>query len=221
MELINPQQLYQHISSTLEQASKGGPEAYPILLGAVFLCGAVYAFFGYRIYRWVLVCFGVCAGAFLAFQAVSQFQFEGVNMQYVRLSLAAIFALVGGILAPKLFHLLTFVLGGSAIALALHPLVPVIPEPYGWLILIIGFAAGGFLAFLLMRATLILATSVAGSYIAILTLFNAATHYGLLPASFNFLLFEITWGALTLFAVLSQTRQQTPSHIDAYGRPAA
>jgi hypothetical protein len=151
---------------------------------------------------------------------LSLFTFKDVNMTYIRMSFAGILGLVGAVVAPKLFRLFTFVVGGSAIALALHPLVPVIPEPYSWLALVVGFAAGGFLAFVLMRPTLITATAVAGTYICSVALFTAAVHFSLLPKDFQFMLFEIVWGILAISGILVQFQQKTPQHLDAQGQPS-
>lgn len=220
MQLPNAKDLFLRITQTLEQAATSNPEAFPILLGAVVLCGVVYGFFGYRIYRWVLACLGACAGAALALQVLSLFTFKDVNMTYIRMSFAGILGLVGAVVAPKLFRLFTFVVGGSAIALALHPLVPIIPEPYSWLALVVGFAAGGFLAFVLMRPTLITATAVAGTYICSVALFTAAVHFSLLPKDFQFMLFEIVWGILAIAGILVQFQQKTPQHLDVQGQPS-
>lgn len=219
MELLYAQHIYQRIQTILQRASTTSPESFLILLGAILACGIVYGFFGYRIYRWVLACFGACAGGLIAIQLLGLLNVDTSELHYVRLSLAGIFALVGGIIAPKLFRLFTFIIGGSALALALHPMVPLIPKPYGWLALIIGFAAGGFLAFVLMRPTLIAATAIAGTYICAVVLFTVATHFKMLPLQFDFILFEIVWGILALSGTLVQFQQKTPAHFDAQGQP--
>lgn len=214
MEFFHPKLFFVQIVQALVQASRGNDVALLTMTGAIMVCGGMYAFFGYRLYRWVLVILGLGAGVALGATITDLLAVPQENRPYLMLALSGILGLVGAFVAPKLFNLFTFAFGGCAIALALAPLAKAIAPPYNWLVLVIAFAAGGGLAFLLMRPTLIIATSIAGSYILSVTLLLAATQLKILDKHFNFLLFYGVWFLLGVFACTSQFQQKTPSELD-------
>ncbi|MCB9637737.1 MAG: DUF4203 domain-containing protein [Myxococcales bacterium] len=215
MDSLQPRVLFELLSSMIQSASQGNDAAFFPLMGAVLICGAVYAFFGYKVYRWVLALAGLAAGAALGYFLVDALPVKAAQPERLQLAVSAIFGFVGVLVAPKLLRFFSFLLGGFAIGLAIHPVVPLIPKPYGWLVLLLAFAAGGFMALLLIRPTMILATSIAGSYLLAFCLFRMAIHYHALPERFNFLLFHIFWGLLGIFALSSQLQQRTPTALEA------
>lgn len=208
MQLVQAQKLFIQLSGSFQQLQKTNLETFLVTMGAVAVCGAIYAFFGYRMYKWSLVCLGACVGGVGALYLLDLLPLPAHHQFYFQISMIAVLGLIGALLAPRLFHFSTFLLGGGALALALHPLVPVIPQPYGWLVLVAGFAAGGFLAFLLQRPTLIFATAIAGGYLCGVSLFTLALHFKILPRDFNFHLFIGFWGILVVSAIIAQFQQK-------------
>ncbi len=213
MQVMQAQKMFVKLSGSFERLTQTNAETFLITTAAIALCGAIYAFFGYRIYKWSLACLGACVGGALAFYLMDALPIQADNHVYFQISMVVVLGLVGGLTAPRLFHFFTFLLGGGALALALHPIVPVVPKPYGWLALVAGFAAGGFMAFLLQRPTLILATAIAGSYLLGVALFTLALHFKVLPRNFNFHIFEGFWGVVVLVAVIAQFQQKGPKQI--------
>ncbi|MCK6510034.1 TMEM198/TM7SF3 family protein [Myxococcota bacterium] len=214
MESVHPRALFSVLTNLIQNASQGNEAAFFPLMGAVLICGVVYAFFGYKVYRWVLALAGLAAGGALGYFLVDAVPVQAAQPERLQLAVSAIFAFVGLLIAPKLLRFFSFLLGGFAIGLAVHPVIPLIPKPYGWLVLLLTFAAGGFMALLLIRPTMILATSIAGSYLLAFCLFRMAIHYHALPERFNFLLFHVFWAILGVFALSSQLQQRSPALLE-------
>ena len=217
VQFFHPHPLFVLLSNTFKEAAQGQDAAYLSILGAVSVCGFIYAFFGYRVYKWVLVLSGVLLGLVLTSHIIDLVQIPPSNRTQVQVVLGVILSIVGGIAAPRLFHLFTFALGGGSLVLAIGPLVKVVPPTYSWLVLVVGFAAGGVFAFLLMRTTLIVATSIAGSYILCTALFALGVRFEIIMDNFNFLMFYAVWFLLGLFAISSQLQQKDTNPIGAIG----
>lgn len=204
MQLNQAQKMFVQLSGHFRRLLETNVETFVVTTAAIAMCGAIYAFYGYRMYKWSLACLGACLGGIGAIYLADVVPIPADNRQYFQISLVVVFGLIGGLIAPRLFNFFTFLLGGGALALALHPMVPLIPQPYGWLALVAGFAAGGFLAFLLQRPTLIVATSIAGTYLCGVALFTLGIHFQVIPKKFNFQLFLGFWIILVLTSVISQ-----------------
>lgn len=216
MKLIQAQKMFVSLSQSFETLAKANSETFMVTTAAVALCAGIYAFFGYKMYRWSLACLGACVGGLLAFHMIEVLPIKADNYVYFQISVVVILGLIGGLIAPRLFHFFTFLLGGGALALALHPLVPIFPKPYGWLALVAGFASGGFMAFMLQRPTLIFATAIAGCYICGVALFTLAIYAEVLPRKFNFHLFEGFWAILAVAAIVAQFQQKTEKQAPKY-----
>jgi hypothetical protein len=211
MESLQPPVIFDYLLNLFQKASQGNDTVFYTLLGAAFLCGAMYAFLGYRVYNYVFALGGMVVGAVAGYLFVEALPIDAGQPERLKLAVAVIFGFVGLIIAPKLLRLCSFLLGGFAISLMIHPLVPLIQKPYGWVVLVVAFAAGGGMALLLIRATMILATSIAGSYLLSFCAFALVLQAGFLSAPFNFLLFYVVWIVLAFLALTSQLKQKTPA----------
>jgi hypothetical protein len=212
MQLIQAEQLFYNLSNRFTQLAQTNVSAFLLAMATVATCGVIFSFFGYRIHRWSLACVGAAAGIILAMALLDFISIKPDNPHYLRISLAVIFAAIGGFIAPKLFTFSSFLLGGGAFALALHPLVPLFDEPYGWLALLLGFIAGGSLVLVIKRPILILATAIAGSYLTGTALFSIAIFYQILPRDFNFYLFYGFWGNWSLVSMIVQFQTKAASN---------
>ncbi|MEM1008879.1 MAG: DUF4203 domain-containing protein [Myxococcota bacterium] len=218
MEWMYPQPFFHQLRSTIEQATQGHESLFLLMILVTTLCGIVYTFWGYKVYPWVLRIAGMLLGAALGTAFVQALSTRTQPADPVRFQLAVciIFGMICAFFAPKLLRFFSFLIGGTALSLTIHPLSPLLPPHYLWLILIFVFAAGGTLALFLIRPAIIFATSIAGSYFLAFSCFSLAVHMSVLQRSFNFLLFLIFWATLAVFGLTSQLQQKTPKTLQPF-----
>lgn len=205
MELLDPKTFLFEIFHVMKRASGDSEAIFLPMFLALLACGIMYAFFGIRMYRVTLSMLGFSAGALAVVILFRSLPPDLLRSEGLRLSLLVIGGGIAAFLAPKLLTLSSFLLGGSAIALTLHPMAKLIDPPsYGHLLLILAFAAGGFLALLLVRPLMIFATSVIGSYLLLVSVFSAALFFQWLSESFPFFVFQLLWLLTAFFCILHQ-----------------
>ncbi len=208
-EILNPKLFYVELVRLLESASKSNDSLFVPMTLALIACSVVYAFLGYRIYKWILRVVGFIAGVMLVTYFIEFFHLSPTqNRMYLQQALSIIFGLAGALLAPKVFHVITLILGGWGMVLVLNPLFPLIDESYRWIAMLLVFAAGGFVSIFVTRITLAISTAVMGSYL--LTAFSIilAVHFKVLPAQFHFFIFYAAWILLSLFSTTVQLTQK-------------
>lgn len=205
MELLDPKHFLFEIFAVMHRASQGNELAFLPMFLALLACGVVYAFFGVRMYRLTLSMLGFSAGALGVIILFRSLPPDLIQSEGLRLSLLVIGGGIVAFLAPKLLTLSSFLLGGSAIAMTLHPMAKLMnPPSYGYLLLLLGFAAGGFLALLLVRPLMIFATSVIGTYLLLVSAFSAALFLQWITKDFPFFVFQLLWLVIAFFCILHQ-----------------
>jgi|GEM_PF-1894408 len=210
MESMSPKMLFLLILQSVKNASGGDDTVFLTLAGMLVACGLIYGFFGYRGYRWLLMLFGACLGTFVGLLLSDwTLVFHSLDPFYVQVTFIVLMAVCGAVIAPKFFFLVTFIVGGIAFALALFPVMTALSAEFDWLLSIACFVGGGLLALLLIRPTLITATSILGSFLVTSVFFAAAVHFNWLNNKFHFFLFYGCWLLVSLFGISFQALQKT------------
>lgn len=210
---IEPKSLFFRMFDALQKAANGDLTLYLVLASVGAICGLAYVFFGYRVYPWVLRIGGLVMGALLGLILSDWLPLhlvKKIEPFTLQVTIVVIVALFWGGIAPRLFHLFTFLFGGTAVTMVLYPLSTMVQAPYEWLMWIICFVAGGLLAFLLMRPSLISATSILGGFVFTAMLFSTAVEFQVLQKHFHFLLFYASWFLVAIFGIAYQLQQGTP-----------
>lgn len=134
-------------------------EILPLIV--IVLFGLVNCFYGYRLFQWLLVVWGLVMGASLGGELAAQ----GFDGNLVAVALAG---LVGGVIGASIFaalyYLGVFLLGGlflatvvdavfQAFSVAMHPVFLLIPG-----------VVGGLLALVLQKIVIVFATAFLGAF---------------------------------------------------------
>lgn len=135
------------------------------LVAVALVLGLVNCFFGYKLFRVMLVIYGFLLGAGAGvFLAGVLLEGEG----WIAIAAAVVGGIVGAVLMSALYYVGVFVVGALAGAMFLGALGASLDFSMPVLAVIVGAIVTGIVAILLQRAVLIMATAFSGAWVAIM-----------------------------------------------------